>query len=485
MSQATSLPRSTPEEQGISSSALLQFVDILDKTIHEPHSFMVVRHGHVVAEGWWTPYAHNLSHMLFSLSKSFTSTAVGLAVAEGRLSLTDQVLSFFPEFAPSQISDHLAAMQVRHLLTMSNGHTKEVVDHFRRSGDDNWIRAFLATPVEYEPGTQFVYDNGSSYMLSAIVQKLTGQTLLEYLTPRLFEPLGIMGAAWDTCPRGICCGGFGLNLKTEDIARFGQLYLQKGNWNGRQLIPAAWVEEATSRQISNLSDPATAPTSDKQQGYCYQFWRCRHDAYRGDGAFGQNCIVFPKYDAVLATTCGTDDLQAVLDVVWDYLLPAFGPAPLPAAPSAQSELRNRLGGLKLPPPQTRISLPGLSHLSGRGFRVEPNELNVETLSFEFSATGCDLVMQTAGIEQRIQCGKSSWIHGCARLPGLVGNQPVVASGIWSTPNIFQITIRAFQTPYYYTLPCQFDGDTVSIAGKVNLSFTKTELSRLVGHLIQE
>ena len=174
-------------------------------------------------------------------------------------------------------------------------------------------------------------------MLSAIVQKVTGMTVLDYLRPRLFEPLGIEHPTWETSPQGISAGGFGLSIRTEDIARFGQLYLQRGKWQGKQLVPAAWVEAATARQTSNGSNPQ----SDWDQGYGYQFWRCRHGAYRGDGAFGQFCVVLPEQDAVIAITSGVKDMQAVLNLVWDKLLPAMKPSSLPADDEAAEETRNR------------------------------------------------------------------------------------------------------------------------------------------------
>src|SRR5262249_17904140 len=159
-----------------------------------------------------------------------------------------------------------------------------------------------------------------TYMLSAIVQKTAGLTVLDYLRPRLFEPLGIEDPTWGTSPQGVSLGGYGLSIRTEDIARFGQLYLQKGEWQGRQLLPTTRVQAATSRQVSNGS----SPQSDWDQGYGYQFWRCRHGAFRGDGAFGQYCLVMPEQDAVLAITSGVKDMQAVLNLVWDKLLPALG-----------------------------------------------------------------------------------------------------------------------------------------------------------------
>ena len=169
------LPRSTPEAQGIASTAVSMFIEQAEKNIDALHSLMLLRHGQVVAEGWWAPYAPERPHMLFSLSKSFTSTAVGLAVAEGRLTVDDPVLSFFPEDAPAKVSANLAAMRVRHLLSMSTGHAEDTTGYFWRSRDKTWVRAFLARPVKYEPGTHFLYNTGATYMLSAIVQKLTGK----------------------------------------------------------------------------------------------------------------------------------------------------------------------------------------------------------------------------------------------------------------------------------------------------------------------
>ena len=319
--QASSpLPRSSPEAQGVSSSAVLAFVEAADKNIDSMNSFMLVRHGHVVAEGWWAPYDAESPHSLYSLSKSFTSTAVGLAIAEGKLSLDDEVLKFFPEDAPAEPSNNLKAMRVSDLLRMSTGHQTEPP----RTPDQPWTKTFLAQPVPFKPGTHFLYNTSATYMLSAIVQKATGMTVLDYLRPRLFEPLGIEHPTWETSPQGISTGGYGLSIRTEDIARFGQLYLQKGKWQGKQLVPAAWVEAATARQTSNGSNPK----SDWDQGYGYQFWRCRHGAYRGDGAFGQFCVVLPEQDAVIAITSGVKDMQAVLNLVWDKLLPAMKPSPL-------------------------------------------------------------------------------------------------------------------------------------------------------------
>lgn len=341
------LPRSSPEAQGVSSEVIRAFVEAADQQVIAMHSFMLVRHGNVVAEGWWKPEGPDKPHVMHSLSKSFTSTAVGLAVADGKLSVDDPVLKFFPEDAPAEPSKNLQAMRVRDLLTMSAGHQTEP----KFTPDMPWVKTFLSHPVEHKPGAHFLYDTPGSHMLSAIVRKVTGETVLEYLKPRLFEPLGIENPEWGASPQGNTFGGWGLMIHTEDIAKFGQLYLQKGKWNGKQLVPAAWVEQATAKQVSNGSDP----TKDWDQGYGFQFWRCRHGAYRGDGANGQFCIVLPEQEAVIAITADTRDMQAELNVVWDKLLPAFQSSPLPANAGEEARLKQALASLEVRPPAPRKS----------------------------------------------------------------------------------------------------------------------------------
>ncbi len=349
---ASPLPRSSPEAQGVSSAGIREFVETADHQVDTMHSFMVVRHGQVIAEGWWKPEAPDKSHVLHSLSKSFTSTAVGLAVAEGKLSIDDPVLKFFPDDAPADPSNNLKAMRVRDLLTMNSGQQTEA----KFTPDEPWVKTFLAQPVPFKPGTHFLYNTPGTHMLSAIVTKVTGETVFDYLKPRLFEPLGFENPEWGSSPQGNSFGGWGLKICTEDIAKFGQLYLQKGKWNGNQLVPAAWVEQATSKQVSNGSDP----TKDWDQGYGFQFWRCRHGAYRGDGAFGQFCLVLPEQDAVVAITADCNDMQGELNVVWDKLLPAFHDALLPPNPDEKAKLKQTLASLAVPAGHAAntIKLPG-------------------------------------------------------------------------------------------------------------------------------
>ena len=339
------LPRSTPEQQGISSAAVRDFIEAADKQIHTLHSFMLVRHGHVIAEAWWKPESAEKRHVMWSLSKSFTSTAIGLAVAEGKLTLDDPVLKFFPNEAPAEASENLKAMRVRDLLSMSGGHEVEPKFGF---GTGPSVKGFLAHPVTQKPGTFFRYNTPGSYMLSAIVTKATGQTVLDYLTPRLFQPLGIESPEWASTPEGYSLGGYGLHIRTEDIAKFGQLYLQKGQWQGKALLPEKWVTEATVKHVDNSKAPS-AKTLDWQQGYGFQFWRCQHNAFRGDGRDGQICLVLPEHDAVIAMTAETKQMQTELDLVWEKLLPAFQSAALPADAAELEKLKQAATGLMTHP----------------------------------------------------------------------------------------------------------------------------------------
>lgn len=297
----------------------------------EIHSIMVVKDGQVAAETWLGDAAPDKPHILHSVSKTFTATTVGLAISEGRLALEDKLVDFFPEQLPDTVSDNLARVTVRDLLTMNCGHDTEPSNVRRQDGD--WVTGFLAWPVTHEPGTFYCYNSLGTYMLSAIVQKVTGEKVVDYLTPRLFEPLHIDKPEWQESPQGINTGGWGLYLKTEDLAKMGQLFLQGGKWNGRQVIPAEWVTEASKFQVPSVPSGVrpeqaaeiglTAETSDWVQGYGYQMWRCRHNAYRADGANGQYILVLPEQNAVVAVTAGLNDMQAELNLIWDHLLPVL------------------------------------------------------------------------------------------------------------------------------------------------------------------
>jgi CubicO group peptidase (beta-lactamase class C family) len=470
------LPRSRPEEQGVSSAAVLSFVEAADRELDAIHSFMLVRHGRVVAEGWWSPYDAKTRHLLYSLTKSFTSTAVGLAVAEGRMSVDDPVLAAFPEDGPPEPSDFLKAMRVRDLLTMSTGQHAEAT----LGPDEPWTKSFLAAPVVHKPGTFFLYNTPASYMLSAMVQKAVGTTVLEYLRPRLFEPLGI-DPLWPASPQGITIGGYGLSVRTEDIARFGQLYLWKGEWQGRRLLPEGWTLTATSRQVSNGSKPE----SDWEQGYGFQFWRCRHGVYRGDGAFGQFCVVLPEQDAVVVITSGLKELQPVLNLVWDRLLPALKSGRLPDDPNAQAKLRHALGSLALRTPSGSGS--PRAGIAARRFAFPANDQKLESLALETDGDRVTLAVRFGGVDSRVPCGRGEWSNSRLVYPPFAGarygagpEQPVAASGAWTADDTYTAKIWFTETPFALTLALRFSGDELAYEGAYNVAFGATRLPPLVG-----
>ncbi len=474
----TSLPRSTPEAEGISSNAILEFIQAADASVDTIHSFMLVRHGKVVSEAWWTPYDAKTPHTFFSLSKSFTSTAVGLAVQEGLLSIDDPVIKFFPDELPAEPSQNLKAMRVRDLLTMTTGHHDEDIATFPFNSQESLAKKFLELPVAHKPGTFFVYNTPATYMQSAIVQKVTGQSVLEYLRPRLFDPLGIENPQWQADAHGISLGGFGLSGRTEDIAKFGQLYLQKGKWQGKQLVPATWVELATARHVSNGSNPE----SDWEQGYGFQFWRSRHGFYRGDGAFGQFCLVLEEFDAVVAITSGTRDMGHVMNLVWEKLVPAMKPKALRADKTAHEKLTRAAATLTIPLPASNGSQPTDAVIAqfGRTYRFEANEQQIESVSIaKGSDAGSHVVrFQMAGRTNEF-VGGDAW----RRSRQAVSHQPeqdVATAGAWTADDTFTLKLCLVETPFIVTMKLRFDGDTVSLDSEYNVGFGDPKRPTLTG-----
>lgn len=300
---------------GSPRSAAADFTAACETEQLDLHSVLVMYHGTVVAEAYRAPFDAVTPHRMYSVTKSFVSSAIGLAIADGLLTVEDRVVDIFPDLAPYPIDEHLAELRVRHLLTMS-------AEHAPRQGPRTapTVAAFLAERLSLPPGSRFEYSNFCSYMLAAIVQRLTGETLDEYLRPRLFEPLEIAARPWLTSEEGVNNGGWGLHLTTREMARLGQLYLQQGLWQGNRILPRAWVAEATGKR-AELWGNAGAP--DWTAGYGYQFWQGRHGSYRADGLLGQFCLLLPRLDALIAVTAGTLKTQRILDLAWERLLPAL------------------------------------------------------------------------------------------------------------------------------------------------------------------
>jgi len=414
------LPISTPEAEGVSSEGILKFLDAVDKGKNELHSFVIVRHGKIISQGWWSPYGKEFRHVMFSVSKSFTSMGVGLAIAENKLKLTDKVVSFFPQSLPDTLSKYMKEMTVQDLLKMSAGMNTDPLFNVRAATD--WPKAFIASPVENKPGSVFKYNNMATFMLSAIVQKATGEKLVDYLKPRLFEPLGIKNFIWDETREGYTFGAIGLRIQSGDMAKIGQMLLQKGKWNGKQIVPQSWVEEATSFQI--LSDdpgnPLPKELNDWKQGYGYQFWMSRNNSYRADGLGGQFILVLPEKDAVVVLTSAAENTQEELNLVWDNLLPAMQDIPLPENKKASSELAKRIALISSPGTSSSGSSAWLSRISGKRIEVAQNETGILGLSISTKNTDAQLHIDRGDEKHEIIAGLDHWKFSQTKLNSLAG-----------------------------------------------------------------
>ena len=425
---------------------------------------MLVRHGHVVAEGWWRPYSAERPHLLYSLSKSFTSTAAAFAAAEGLLDLDDTVVSHFPEFEADITDAGSRSMRIRHVAAMASGHEQETLTRALALDSHEPVRGFLLIPPDRPPGTVFAYNQPCTYSLASIIQRNAGMALTSYLRPRLFDPLGISEVGWHTFPPGRQQGFTGLHARTEDVAKLGQLYLQRGRWDGSQLISEEWVAEATSRQIDNPNQS----NPDWRQGYGFQFWMSRH-GYRGDGAFGQFCVVLPEQDAVVVTTASTADMQAVLDLMWAHLLPALGES-APEA-SAQDQLSSRLGGLELPAFQAEGEPAEREAWLREPFRVlsaaDDPQARVALTSIALQDTGTGWQVTLAEVENALSfaVGTHGWaVSTPADAFGKV--IPVAAAGGWCDQKTLRLEVIFLETPHRMDILCSLDDQCASAAWRL-------------------
>ncbi|BCJ31754.1 serine hydrolase domain-containing protein [Actinocatenispora sera] len=430
------LPAGTPADHDVDSRGVSAFLDAVEAAPNiEPHSLLVLRHGHQVAAGWWAPYRADRPHMLYSLSKSFASTALGLALDEGLLRLDDRVVDFFPEYRELATDPGTRAMRVRHLASMSTGHTRDTWDEVESDPGDP-VRAFLRLAPDREPGTVFAYNQPATYTLGAILQRLTGTTLAGYLRPRLFDPLGIDAATWQQDAAGRDLGFIGLFLTTDAIARLGELYLRRGVWQGRRILSEDWVAAATRPQIPTTGEQ----NPDWAQGYGFQFWMSRH-GFRGDGAFGQFCLVLPEQDAVVAYTGATVEMQAVLDLVWRHLLPAFGTRGSAADDAA---LAARLGNLALPPVPGGDPRPGTWSLSPAGAGASPLT--------EVVVRDGEIVLREPGTELRLPLVPGRWTVVDEPVP-------VAVSGGWADGTHLAVDLLFLHAPHRLSVTADVDAGT--------------------------
>ena len=408
----------TPESQGVPSEAILKFIDGCEKTFDAGdlgaiHGFVIVRHGKVIAEGSWKPFdTLNETHMLYSHSKSFTSSAIGLLADRGKIDLDERIVDIFSNEVPAKVSENLAQLRVRDLLTMNVGKK----DHLLRDGGD-WVKEFLSKDFFRKPGTGFKYDSDATYMLAAIVEKKSGMKMMDYLQKNMFDQIGIT-KAWTTCsPQGIPCGGWGMNMTTRELARFGQLYLNRGDWDGKRVLSSDWVSLATTRQTwsgwQNVGVKALGEGTDWEQGYGFQFWRCRHGAYRADGAGGQYTVVIPEKDMVVSAHAGLGDFPKELDLIWDNLLPVLKDAPLAENPSAQKKLADRLAKLAIKPVEFARARKWTTPFE---FSLRENARGFKSVRFDpKDGGGCICTLVTRAGEQKFPAGTGEWQKGSIRI----------------------------------------------------------------------
>jgi CubicO group peptidase (beta-lactamase class C family) len=456
---STDLPRSTPAAQQVDPAAVLAFVDAVeaDRAV-ELHSLMVVRHGNVVAEGWWAPHTPERTRLLYSLSKSFTSTALGFALEEGRFGLDDTVVSHFPELDDEITDPRSRSVTLRHVASMASGHNRDMLPEALTRDPREPVRGFLLVPPDTEPGTLFAYSQPCTYTLAAVIQRAAGMPLTEYLRPRLFDPLGIGDVGWLAWPPGRELGFSGLFARTEDVAKLGQLYLRHGRWGEAQLLPEGYVEQATSRQV----DTPNQENVDWRQGYGFQFWMARH-GYRGDGAFGQFCVVLPAQDAVIATTGDTEAMQAVLDHLWEHLLPGLGTGRPDDA--VERELKRRLGGLRLPACVATPSPPRWEDWTDGPFPVAPGvEGTAPLTSVELRNAGQALEVTVAEPDNALSfpVGVGDWLV-CAPRDRHGDPVPVATSGGWLDDHTLRVEVLFLESPHRIDIACSLPARTAEAA----------------------
>mgnify|MGYP000318305533 CR=1 FL=1 len=460
------LPSSPPSAEGVDAAGVLRFLDEVRDRHLRLHGLAVARHGRVVARGHWAPYGPDRLSLVYSLSKSLTATAVAFLVQEGVLRLDDPILEHLPARDPASVDERWRRVQIRHCLSMTVGHDVDawaaLAERAAAPGTaaTDWVDLALAIPPDHEPGTTFTYNQVATFLLSAAVTHRTGQRVLDVLRPRLLDPLGIDEVLWHTDPKGRDLGFSGAHLRLGDILAFAQLCLDRGVWQGRRLLEESWFDEATRPFGPDNRD--CEPKPDWHCGYGYCFWIARH-GYRGDGAFGQFAIVLPEQEAVIAITAEETDMQAVLDAVWEHLLPALagpgGPA-VPAVVAAEADLQSRLDSLAIPPVPAAVAGPDRLRLS----RAEASDLpaSYAAVLLERVPTGWRLTLESADGPVVVAAGDGTWQESLVR--GARGVLPVVASAGWVDHERFRAEVLLIETPHRVLL----DGSRTS--GEVRLTW---------------
>lgn len=465
-----------PEGAGITSASVLNLLDTLRSKRINIHSLMILRHGKVLTALWWKPYRPELPHQLYSFSKSVLSAAVGIAVDEGRISRDDRVASFFRRAIDRDADERIYSMTIKHLLTMTSGAVAQNEVTMYRQTD--WVDWFLNTPLNHFPGERFVYNSLNSYMLSVILRKITGEGLVNYLMPRLFQPLGIERPMWDTCPMGIECGGWGLYLTTEDMAKFCQLCLDDGVWKGRRVLPQGWAAEAGDGIVPSTTDGKLNDSCHRSGGYGHHFWRNSDGmSWRADGMFGQFGLVIPHKDMVVVTTAGHAAPMEVLDVLWNEFFPQVDAVPEGTSPGEDYDELCRFSDAltTLCPVQSVRSLERERMVNGVSYSFPINShsllplsvrflhrvknLGVASMRLDFGDTCSMLCWTEGGVEQCVPFAlDGTFCHGT--LTYAHRSYPVVTTAAWIAPDTVEIGVRLINTAHMNRLLLRFNDEGV-------------------------
>jgi len=474
---ADGLERAEPRDVDVNAVAVEAFLDDAAATGLEIHGLMLHRAGRVVAEGWWWPYRADRPRIMHSATKSVTASAIGMALDEGRFKLQDKVVSFFPEYLPAAVDDKLAAMTVEDLLTMRAGHAAETSGALWRGIDTSWTAEFFKIPVVHQPGTTYMYTSAASYMLSAILTRVTGVTLHDYLKPRFFAPLGITGEHWDIGPDNINPGGNGLTLKTVDLLKLGVLHAQGGLWQGRRILSEAWINQATRPH--------------GEGNYGYQWVTAADGAYLALGMFMQFVMVFPQHQATLAIVGAKQEgSDAFLPVVQRHFPRAFQKTLAEdAAALADERLRTRLAAVARKPAIVSYRSTKPAQISGRTYRVEPNAVGVTAIRFDFENGCCVFRLMEADAEYRVTCGLRDWIETETDVPGrelhhgyALQRARVVAGARWLDESTLEMTWIFAETAFRDTVVCRFEQDRASLDRSVNVNSAALSWPTLSGVL---
>lgn len=456
----------------------------------ELHALIVHQQGQRLFENYWWPHTPESLHATHSATKSFTGLAVGLAIDEGELALDDQVLDFFPEFAPISDATNLRSMTVRDLLTMRTGHDVTPSGAEWRLLTTSWVEAFLAAPVGRPPGEEFSYSSATAHMISAVVQRAVGEPISEYLRPRLFEPLGIDHYVWDLDPEGIASGGNGLSITASDFLKWGILHLNGGRWNGVQIVPASWVGESTKTQVGTIFNPVFdgrvyRPGTEQDQfriGYGYQIWCGPQDSYYALGLFGQICLVVPDRELVVVLNAATDT-KRLLPMIYRVLLadPTGDDAGL-----TFDSLRARRSADQQPAALSTVA----GKVSAAVYELDENAEGLHTIGVRQDAEELHITFIDARGEHQVVAEVGSWRTGRTSMTTSVlhhsyqDEAPLIEAGArWKDARTLVLEIIFVETSFHETVTLRFvNDDEVRFAHAVNVNTGPTELPEVVGRV---